>query len=160
MTLHELQRRLNNFDLVNILSECVDETGDELIELNREQLLHGRDKHGDYLSPKYSEDPYFKTPESAKRYAQWKASIEPKRDKPFDVPNLFITGRYHRSIDITVGPTTYDITSSDPNASSIESKFSEDVYGLGGEFREMYIEDQLFERLKSKVTKRLGFKFG
>ena len=159
MTLHELKRRLDRFDMVQTVSECVDETSDTMVDLNREQLLHGLDNEGNYLSPKYSEDPYFKSPESAKRYAEWKARIEPKRDKPFDVPNLFITGRYHASIDAHVGPETFDITSSDPNAGSIERKFKK-VYGLSAEYKSIYIDDHLFGRLKNKVTQRLGFKFG
>lgn len=155
-----MQRRLDKFDLLQTVSEGVEATEDQILFLNRMQLLRGLDKYGKYLSPKYSEDPFFKSPESAKRYAEWKARIEPKTDKPFDVPNLFITGRYHSSIDVRVKDASIETMASDPNAASIEDKFSEDIYGLNPESKSIYIEDHLFDQVKNRVNKKLGFKFG
>lgn len=160
MTLHEAKRRLAKFDLLQTVSEGVEATEEQILFLNKMQLLRGLDKHGKYLSPKYSEDPFFKSPESAKRYAEWKSRIEPKTDKPFDVPNLFITGRYHSSIDIHVKDASIETMSSDPNAASIEGKFSDDIYGLNSESKAIYIEEHLFDQVKDRVTKKLGFKFG
>src|ERR1041384_7595437 len=103
MTLHEVQRRLKGFDIITEVADSVDETKEAMIELNRKQLLRGLDNDGEYLSPKYSEDPYFKSKESAARYAAWKKRIEPeKTDRPEDVPNLYIIGTFHSSIKISV----------------------------------------------------------
>jgi hypothetical protein len=151
---------LDKFDLVETVSECVEVTREQMLYYNRLQLLHGLDQEGNYLSPKYSEDPYFKSPESAKRYAEWKSRIEPKTDKPFDVPNLYITGRYHESIEIDVEPSKYVISSSDPNAASIENKFTQKVYGLSPDYKAIYIEEHLFDELKGRINSKLGFKFG
>ena len=159
MTLHELQRRLGGFDLITELSASVEETKDEIVALNKEQLLRGLDSDGNYLSPKYSEDPYFKSHESAKRYAEWKKKIEPKRDKPFDVPNLYITGRYHGTIDISVTQETMITTSDDPSAGSIEQKFTDVIYGLNDDSKREYIPVVLVP-LKQRITGKLGFKFG
>lgn len=151
---------MDKFDLLQTVSEGVQDTEDQILFLNRMQLLRGLDRHGNYLSPKYSEDPFFKSPESARRYAEWKARIEPHTDKPFDVPNLFITGRYHSSIDIRVSNAEIETMSSDPNAANIEGKFSEDIYGLNPESKSVYIEEHLFDRVKEGIRKKLGFKFG
>lgn len=159
MTVHELQRRLNRFQLLSELADSVKETQNVIVDYNREQLLMGVDSGGNYLSPKYSEDPYFKSPESAKRYAEWKSRIEPKRDKPFDVPNLFITGRFHSGIDINVSKTEIDVFSHDANAGSIEAKFSTSIYGMNDETKREYIPKFLFPALKSRIEKQLGLKF-
>lgn len=160
MTLHELQRRLKGFNILTELADSVDETKEAVVELNREQLLHGLDSEGNYLSPTYLEDPFFKSPESGKRYAEWKARIEPKRDKPFFVPNLFITGRYHSTIDLSVTQETMVTTSDDPAADSIEAKFGEDIYGLNSESKSEYIPNHLLPILQTKITGKLGLKFG
>lgn len=146
--------------MVQTVSEGVAATEEQILFLNRQQLLRGLDKYGNYLSPKYSEDPYFKSPESARRYAEWKSRIEPHTDKPFDVPNLFITGRYHSTIDVTVKDASIETMASDPNAASIESKFSNDIYGLNPESKAIYIGEHLFDQVKARIKNKLGLKFG
>lgn len=160
MTLHELQRRLSRFDLLKLLSESANESKERIADYNREQLLLGLDSNENYLSPRYSEDPFFKSKESAQRYAQWKNKIEPKRDKPFDVPNLYITGRFHNSIEVEVGPTEIGLFSDDANSIGIEQKFTTDIYGLNNESKREYIPKHLLPILKNKITGKLGLKFG
>lgn len=159
MTLHEMQRRLKGFALQAVVAECIEETKGEIVLLNKDQLLHGLDKEGNYLSPKYSEDSYFKSTESARRYAEWKQKIDQVKDKPFDVPNLFITGKYHRGIGIDVSATTYTLFSRDSNASKIENKFSQKIYGLNPASKALYLPNYVMPLLKEKIQKRLGFKF-
>jgi hypothetical protein len=161
MTLHELQRRLKSFSLEVEVADSVNETKDEMLNLNRMQLLRGLTKDGDYLSPKYSEDPFFKSKESAKRYAAWKKKIEPvKTDRPEDVPNLFIVGVFHGKIDVKANANEYTFTNSASFASGVESKFK-DIYGLTPESKsETYIPDYLLPSVQNRITKKLGFKFG
>lgn len=161
MTLHEMQRRLKGFSIVSEMADSVEETKDEIISLNRMQLLRGLTKEGDYLSPKYSEDPFFKSKESAQRYAAWKKKIEPvKTDRPEDVPNLFITGVFHNEIKIDVNASEYTFSNSASFASSVEGKFK-DIYGMTTESKsETYIPEYLLPAVKKKVINKLGFKFG
>lgn len=161
MTLHEVQRRLKGFDIITEVADSVDETKEAMIELNRKQLLRGLDNDGEYLSPKYSEDPYFKSKESAARYAAWKKRIEPeKTDRPEDVPNLYIIGTFHSSMRISVNSTDIEFSNSASFAGGVESKFS-NIYGLNAESKsETYIPDYLLPSVKNRVTKKLGFKFG
>jgi hypothetical protein len=161
MTLHEMQRRLKGFSLVAEVADAVDETKEAMVELNRQQLLRGLDREGNYLSPKYSEDPYFKSKESAKRYAAWKKKIEPvKTDRPEDVPNLYIIGTFHSLIDIDVNASEYTFSNAASFASDVENKF-QGIYGLTSESKsETYIPDYLLPAVKRRVVKKLGFKFG
>ena len=75
----------------------LDENSELLEKMNREQMFEGLDSEGKGIRPKYSEDPYFKSPEAAKRYADWKWRITPSSRDP-DTPNLFITGPFHKSV--------------------------------------------------------------
>jgi hypothetical protein len=161
MTLHEMQRRLKGFDLITEVADSVDETKEAMLHLNRQQLLRGLDKEGKYLSPKYSEDPWFKSKESAKRYAAWKKKIEPeKTDRPEDVPNLYIVGTFHSLIKIDVGASEYVFSNTASFASGVEGKFK-DIYGLTSESKsETYIPDYLLPAVKRRITGKLGFKIG
>ena len=72
--------------------------GNILLELQRDQMYAGLDARGQYITPRYSQDSWFKSKESAARYAAWKASLRQRRPAPYlpprpeDVPNLIITG--------------------------------------------------------------------
>lgn len=160
MTLHELKRRLKGFDLLVEVADSVNETKEAMLTLNRMQLLRGLTKDGNYLSPKYSEDPFFKSKESAKRYAQWKKRIEPiKTDRPEDVPNLYIIGVFHSKIDVKANASEYEFTNTASFASGVEGKFK-GIYGLTAESKsETYIPDYLLPAVQKRVTGKLGFKF-
>jgi hypothetical protein len=160
MNIFQLHQNLQKFDIRKAVIETFEETAEVIADYNREQLLQGRDSEGNFLSPKYSEDPFFKSPESAKRYAEWKASIEPKRDKPFDVPNLYITGKFHNTIKVDVDSENLKFHSDDSNAKSIEMKFNRDkVYGLNDETKGQYIDEVYFPRLRDKIETRTGLTF-
>lgn len=161
MTLHELQRRLKGFSLNTEVADSVNETKDAMLALNRMQLLRGLTKDGGYLSPKYSEDPFFKSKESAKRYAQWKKRIEPvKTDRPEDVPNLYIVGVFHSKIDVKANASEYTFTNTASFAGGVEGKFK-DIYGLTSESKsKTYIPDYLLPAVQKRITSKLGFKFG
>lgn len=122
--LNNLITSLQAFNASEEFSKIVDENSEQITILQKEQLLEGKDVEGKYLRPFYSEDPYFKTPLSAKRYADWKSKISPNKDKPFDVPDLFITGKYvHDPLFTKVNTTTYSILVANPKGQSIIDKY-------------------------------------
>lgn len=160
MTIHELQRRLKSFSIESEVSDSINATKEAMLSLNRMQLLRGLNKDGNYLSPKYSEDPFFKSKESAKRYAVWKKKIEPvKTDRPEDVPNLYIIGAFHSKIDVKASANEYTFSNTINFAGGVEGKFK-DIYGLTTESKaETYIPDYLLPAVQDRITKKLGFKF-
>jgi hypothetical protein len=134
-----IQRKLNAYkqSLPAILDQTVDNTKDKYLELNKEQLLEGKNRFGQHLAPTYFNDPYFKSPESAKRYSDWKDRITPNDLRPSGVPNLFITGVYHSTIDITVDPGKITIAASFGAANDIEKKYP-GIYGLDSDSKIKY----------------------
>jgi len=75
---------------------------ESIADLNRQQLLDGKGSDGLDLHPFYSEDPYFKSKESAARYAAFKQRITPNKNRNPDAPNLFINGKLHGTIKLFV----------------------------------------------------------
>lgn len=76
------------------------EQGEFLLEHQRDQMYAGLDARGGYIRPYYTDDPYFHSKESARRYAEWKMRLNQRRwppyikkRRPMEVPNLIITGR-------------------------------------------------------------------
>lgn len=51
------QKRVDNWP--EVIEWQVDEYGYELLELNKDQMLLGRNTDGELLTPGYLEDPYF-----------------------------------------------------------------------------------------------------
>src|SRR5689334_8615887 len=108
VTVAEMARRFQAINLIQEAAEIISQDPGELEALQKRQLLKGLDNQGRPLSPKYTEDPYFKTVEAAIRYAKWKQTITPDPDRPWDVPNLFITGaRVHNNIEVEVSGDKY-----------------------------------------------------
>lgn len=103
-------------------------------------MYAGLDGNGDSLTPKYSQDPYFKKAGAGLRYAKWKDSdspilvkradsiIFPRRDT--DTPNLIVTGAliYDR-ITAKVGSGSLIITANSPIIGKIKAKYG-DIFQL------------------------------
>lgn len=112
-----------------------------ILDLNRTQLLSGRNSEGNLLSPGYLQDPYFRTPQAAQRYADWKDGMQSYHDsligqkgiyppKPSGIPNLIITGLFQDGMFITTDSIGYTIDSDYKNTKDIESKYNGLVFGL------------------------------
>lgn len=98
-TIASMLERVRAIKLEAIAGDIIDQDLDVLRKMNLDQLMHGRNNMGEMLSPKHSENPWFKKPGAAGRYAAWKHRLNPLA--PFDVPDLRITGVFHESISFT-----------------------------------------------------------
>lgn len=143
-------KNIEALDVEETAVQSLDNKKHEALQLNLVQMFRGLKATTGYISPRYSEDPFFKTRQQALLYAQWKMKISPHTDRPEDVPNLFINGRYHQSIEITASKEGYNFSSEDKNAKDIEETFKE-IYGLNAESREYFIEDNLYPDMLEKV---------
>ena len=127
----------------------------EIETIQKDQLYSGKTNEGTDIKPFYSEDPYFKKPGAAQRYAAWKEKITPDPRRPFDVPNLFIVGKFYLSIkgrDIVNGIT---MVTSGSFAARIVSKFS-NVLGLNENSIEIYIDKYHKEPFIKSVREAVG----
>lgn len=144
-----------------ILSDIVEENSDILLQLNKDQLLSGRNINEEYLSPEYTQDPYFSTPEKAANYQRFKEAIISDHNsrkmtnlfspKPIGVPNLIITGSFQDQMTIATSFDSFYITSTFRETSDIESKYNNLVFGISNTSRDWffinYIKEQLLKSL-------------
>ena len=101
-----------------------------LKELMRDQMYAGLDGNGKSLTPKYSQDPYFKKPGAGERYARWKDtlwqrdhnSIFPAKD--IDTPNLIVNGNLiYKVLDFSAASQKMIVTAHSSIIPKIEAKY-------------------------------------
>lgn len=131
----------------------------EIVEQQRIQLLEGKASNGEDLHPLYSEDikprGYFRSRESAERYAAWKQTISypysVKRNA--DAPNLYITGVFHGDLQAEFSDEAMSIVPDTAYAANIMAKYGMNVFGLSWEkwrvvFDELGVRDELIEKMR------------
>lgn len=146
---------LEGFDPKGELIAIVEDHTELLADLQRDQMLEGRGVDGEYIRPYYSENPYFKTPEAAARYAKWKSIITPNPQRPEDVPNLIINGMFHDSIFAKVSGDEFEMETS--------ASFGEDVFrvhenarGLDEDKRLLFAEEITLPQFKEALLLKTG----
>jgi len=146
---------LQAFDFGQELVTIVEDNKDKLADLQREQMMEGRGADGEYIRPFYSEDPYFKTPLAAKEYAEWKQRSFPNPKRPFDVPNLYINGYFHRSIFAIVSANEFTLTT---NVELGDKVFDEhpNAQGLDEEKKMYFAENVTMPAIMLKLKEKTG----
>jgi hypothetical protein len=152
----EVLESLESLNIEQAAIEAFQEHKGRYLILNKEQLLEGKLSTGQDLHPLYFNDPFFKTPEAAKRYSDWKDKITPHSKRKKGVPNLYIIGTYHGSIQLEIVGNEYELHSEYKDAASIESKFTNNIYGLNEEKAEEFIEDGMEETFYGKIHEQTG----
>lgn len=157
MDLTQLHSNLTDVidNIESIVLDLAMEANPSIVELNQEQMYEGKTSEGNDISPKYSENPYFKTKESAARYAEWKMKITPNKDRNKDVPNLYINGGFYESIisDKTDKEITQKTTSALGRKIISEHK---DVLGLNKKSLKIMsqnIKEPLLNNIRDELTK-------
>lgn len=150
---------LNRFEKVDtdvIIYQVIAESDQDLVDLNREQLYDGKTNQDTDIRPLYIEDPYFEGDvKRAQAYSDWKDKITPNPRRSPGVPNLYINGFFHSSIQVTVLPDTVVFKSSWSEGDDIEKKFK-NIYGLGGEYKIIFLRDYLSPVLKERMELETG----
>jgi len=86
-------------ELPKAIEQIVYKEKDTIVELVKDQLYSGVDGNENYLSPKYSDDTFFKSKDAARRYSAWKDTLNQRgqsklfKKRPSDVPNLIVNGK-------------------------------------------------------------------
>lgn len=157
-TINNLLTAVEKIDIGQTCSASVDTTKNDYLQKNRDQLFDGKTKSGADLSPSYLDDPYFKSPEAAQRYSDWKDRITPNDKRKKGVPNLFINGTFYRSLLVQVQGEEIKTESTFSESSDIVSKFSGDIYGLGGSYKSEYIVENLAPVVSKQLVTQLNEK--
>ena len=166
MILENLQRRVENV-LVGLQSgslvrNVATKHTEDILELQKYQLLQGKAASGDDMRPYYTEDiqpgGYFKSVESAKKYAAWKETINYPRNakRNSDAPNLYINGRFHSELAVQFGPAAMTIIGSTMYANNIIAKYGTNKFGLTRDnWNVIFRERGGYEELLNEIKKEL-----
>jgi hypothetical protein len=122
--------------------KCMHENSRYFSQAVREQLYSGLNGAGEYLSPTYEEDPYFKTVDwhqdwegvtytGAEGYKEWKMVVSPPErseelklpPRPASVPNLFIDGTFYNTIENVKVGDGVSVVASGGDAPMIVAKY-------------------------------------
>lgn len=164
----EKQMRVDNWP--EVIEFCVQNWFYELVDLNRDQLLLGRNTDGELLSPTYLADPYFKSKEQAQDYFNWKQSMEQYHrmrltfplnypDKPSTTPNLIINGHWvHDTMHLIHSSDWFAINIADQELQmDIERKYNRKVFGLAPLSVEFWWNHRLRQELSDYINFRKDF---
>ena len=152
----ELQRGLSTGSIVRGVLEP---HGQDIVDLQRTQLLMGKASDGMDIRPFYTEDlkprGWFWTRAKAENYRAWKQELSyPKNvQRNPDAPNLYITGLFHRDLNVSFGQYGVGIVPDTAYAAKIMAKYGMDVFGLSTAswkelFDDMGVRDELVEKVK------------
>lgn len=141
-----------------IARETMEGTEEEIRQYNLQQLLDGKTNEGIDISPTYFEDPYFKTPEQAAAYSEWKDRISPPSNRRKGVPNLYINGYYHGTRKVTIQGDKIIYNSNWSEAPEIEQKYK-NIDGLNPESRKKFIPFVLRPVFNHLIQQATGLKF-
>lgn len=159
VTVNAMLERVLMLNVQDVSDKSFTETSEDYVKANTDQMYDGKLSTGDDITPSYQDDPYFKSRESAQRYSDWKDAITPSPKRKKGTPNLFINGKFHRSITMRVSGDSLNIRSDFYKADAIERKFSEKIYGLNKDSRVKYIAQSFLPALKKRVTNITKLKF-
>lgn len=156
----ELSERLNalsEYKLADIVSEILERDIPILIEIQKDQLYAGQNAKGEKLSPSYSSDPYFKSPLSAKKYADFKSRLNQRSDSGIftkrdnDTPNLIVTGTLiYNTIYANVNNKQLILSARSSLLSKLEAKYSE-PFGLNQIAWDYYMKTYFIPDFKTEI---------
>lgn len=135
----------------------------DILDLQKQQLFSGLASNGQDIRPYYSEDlkpsGYFKSAESAKRYASWKKdgiNYPHKANRNPDAPNLYINGRFHDELGVQFSADTVGIVPTTPYAAGIVAKYGITTFGLMmSNWMVVFVERGAYDELMRDVRTRL-----
>ena len=148
--------------LPKMVGEALYGHGEDILELQRVQLLEGKASSGEDMRPYYSEDikpqGHFYSVESAGRYANWKESLNYPYsvERNPDAPNLYVNGRFHSELGVSFGADSVTVTGETGYAMKIIDKYGSEKFGLMREkwtvlFRERGVLAEVTELFKQEV---------
>lgn len=136
---------------------------DDILELQKIQLLQGLSSSGEDIRPYYSEDlkpkGRFHSVESARRYAAWKETgisyPYSVRRNP-DAPNLYVNGRFHNDLDVQFTTQTVGIVGATGYAKEIISKYGLRTFGLmPSNWMALFVDRGAYDELMQEIKSRL-----
>ena len=147
----------------SVVRDALVNKGDEILELQREQLFEGKASNGEDIRPYYSEDlkpnGWFHSVESAGRYAAWKKdgiSYPYRAERNPDAPNLYINGKFHDELGVQFGTEQVGVVPVTPYASGIVAKYGIRTFGLmASKWAELFENRGAYAELMNQIKTKL-----
>lgn len=115
--LQQLNARLQKINLEELIRQAVISNDERLIEMNRSQMERGVRSDGDLIQPEYR----------SMGYAFFKRGQGTKA--PMGVPDLKLTGAFHREMVLVVEGDEYEFGSTDEKTWMLTEKYDK-IFGL------------------------------
>lgn len=124
----------------SLVRDAIVNHGEDILDLQRQQLFEGKASSGEDLRPYYSEDikprGWFHSVESAGRYTAWKESgisYPYSAQRNPDAPNLYVDGKFHSEIGVQFGADAVGVVPETNYAKTIMTKYGLRSFGLMGQ---------------------------
>ena len=143
-TIHEMLRRVQSIDLQAIGVSVIVDTKDELIKLNKEQLMDkGEDKNLVKL----------------KSYRSASYARKKNQRNPFPglgTPDLYNTGAFQNAFQLKINSkNSFDIYSSNGKSGDLQKKYGKAIFGISDPNKQEYADDYMQPALVREVRKIL-----
>lgn len=158
MTIAGMKQRFEALNVDQVIYDSMKESENDIRDLNLEQMYDGKTNEGIDIRPSYLEDPYWNDKggqAAAQAYSDWKDRITPNPRRTKGTPNLFINGYYHSSISVLVIGDKIVWNSTFNQEPDIRGRFK-NIYGLGGRYKNLFLEIYLMPVLKENMFNATG----
>jgi hypothetical protein len=167
-TIRQVKEKFENAynSIPDAVAETVQRTSDVLLDLNKDQLLAGRDADGNVLNTGYLQDPYFLTQKMAMSYLRKKIRLDGAHrerisfpgahlfpEKHVNTPNLIITGAFQDSMFIKTTKDSYSIGATYEDADAISAKYNHRIYGEAPQSKTFYYFNYIRDAILSLFRK-------
>lgn len=146
-TINGMYERVAKLDLREQVPAIIENTAEEIIALNQEQLyLSGINREGEELREYRNEN-----------YARAKNSMNP--NPGLGVPDLNLTGDFYRGFKLQMEADGFSIDSTDQKTGMLKDKYGETIFGLTPDSRIRYAFGAFFDAVKNYIQNITGLQF-
>jgi len=141
MTLHEFYNKIKSLEIEKAKEDAVIENKEKIVNLNRAQLRLGLDNTDHLITPRYSEQ-YYKRKRKLTSYMASTGS-----------PDLYLTGAFHKEMDVIVEDGKYEIISWDEKSGFLNARYDK-IFGLikeNIEIAQVFVSRSFVNLLKDKL---------
>lgn len=144
VTVNDMLKRFQSIDLKAEISNIIDRTSQDLIQLNQSQLFDkGVNADNEELQP------YTFLTEFYKR----------EKGQPFDRTTLKDTGAFYAGFNIKTSDQFIIFDSTDSKTSDLEQKYGNRIFGLTPENKTVYSFGTFYDNVKRYISQKTGLSF-
>lgn len=142
-SINDMMKRLEKLDVMQVAADSMEDTRQDIIRHQQDQLFAGRNADDREITPFYR-------PSTIAR--------KKKKSQPTDRVTLKDTGSFYDGVFVDVRKETFVVSSTDPKTGFLVKKYNA-VFGLAGDFKVEYVRD-LRPVFNKKIEDITGLKFG